>query len=268
MKHNCSILILSCDKNIKLLELFFIFFNKYWQDCPYEIYISLEKCKNINANRKVNIINYNRNMNWSERVKDALNNIPTENVIIMLDDFLIEAKVNNSEIIKLDNVLSENGIANILLTEIIGENTSQKSILSKYALRAKYGRYKTALQCGIWNKEILIRLLKDRETPWEFEIFGNIRSFKINERFFALEDNSKKPILYNDGFFIVQGKVNKSEKNRLENKHGISLNLEGFEESGPYLVRDNTPFLKRITRRVKIIIYYCFYRIRSYSGSK
>ena len=45
MKTSCSILILSCDKNKKLLEFFLEQFDINWKECKYDIYISLDKAR-------------------------------------------------------------------------------------------------------------------------------------------------------------------------------------------------------------------------------
>ena len=39
----CTILILSCDKNISVLNIFESYFKKYWKDCPFPVYVGLEK---------------------------------------------------------------------------------------------------------------------------------------------------------------------------------------------------------------------------------
>lgn len=264
MKTNCSILILSCDKNKKLLEFFLEQFDINWKECKYDIYISLEEIKQVNYDKKINIINYNKNRNWSERVKYSLQKINTKNVLIILDDFIIEEKVNSIEIEKLNNLMcKDKTIANIILTNIIGKNENNNLLMSKYIGRNRYGKYKTALQCGIWDREVLINLLKDKESPWEFEIFGNIRSFLIDKKFYAL-NNDDKPIKYNDGFFIVQGKVNSKEKVRLENLLNKKINLPEYDETGENLIRDNISLEKRIMRRLKIIIYYLIYKIENF----
>ena len=186
MENNCSILILSCDKNKELLKVFFETFDFYWKDCAYEIFISMEKCNNIDVTRKVHILNYDKSKYWSARIIDALENIDTENVLILLDDFIIEDTVKDAEIASLNSILTnDKRIANILMSEIGEKNIPTEMILSKYVQREKYGRYKTALQCGLWKRKVLKGLLKYTENAWEFEIFSNLRAFSLNMTLWA-----------------------------------------------------------------------------------
>jgi len=261
MEKTCSILILSCDKNLQLLKLFFEMFDKYWADCQYDVYVSMEFCKEIPVARKIHVLNFHENKPWSNRIINALDKIDTENVLILLDDFIIEEKVESSKIDTIvANMNNDSRIANVILTVINQKNEPDKRILESYVQRNKYGRYKTALQCGIWKRSILINLLTPNENAWETEIFSNIRSFKYSFKFYALENIDQKPIVYNDGFLIVQGKLNTNEKMRLNEKLNINIKLDNYEKTGEDFVRDNIKFIPRVVRRLKIIVLYVNYR--------
>ena len=43
MDNSCAILVLGCDKNISVLNIFFDFLKKFWPNCKYPIYLGLEK---------------------------------------------------------------------------------------------------------------------------------------------------------------------------------------------------------------------------------
>lgn len=259
----CSVLVLSCDKNLNLLKFFFEMFNENWFDCPFEIFVSLES-ETFKFGKNIQTLNYTFNKNWSQRIKDCLKQIHTPYVLIILDDFIIEDKVDTKEILALVNRISEDSnIANIILSEINCKTSLNKFLMNKYILHNRYSRYKTSLQLGIWKKDVLFKLLKNKENAWEFEIFSNIRSFVLKEEFYSIINNQNKPIKYNDGFFIVQGKINTNERKRLEKEIKRSINLIDYQETGENLIRDDINLLKRIIRRVKIILYYTYYNIRS-----
>lgn len=42
MDSKCSMLVLSCDKNVGVLKIFFDFLRKNWPDCPYNVYLGME----------------------------------------------------------------------------------------------------------------------------------------------------------------------------------------------------------------------------------
>lgn len=257
-----SILILSCDKNIELLDNFFNYFETFWEDCQYPIYVSMENenYKNRNVEK---VFNYSKNNNWGERIIEALKIINSQNVLIILDDFFLEEKVNAKLIEDINILLNENKkITNFILTETREDNYEDKIVLNAFVERKRFGRYKAVFQIGIWNRVHLISLLDPKENAWEFEIFGNIRSFLNDNKFYSLINNDKKPIVYNDGFLVVQGTLNLKEKERLELKTGIKITNTILPEYYGVKNRDNISFIKKVLRRLKIIRRYSKTRIK------
>lgn len=262
-----AVLVGSCDKNEWLVELFFKFFKINWGDCPYKIYLSLER-KQIDI-PAVNILNDNGKDGWSGRIERALKKIDEQYILMMLDDFIIEEKVDQKRIERYVSRMKKDDIYNIILTEVPNELNEGICEYYDWVHRNRYGRYKTSLQCGIWKKTVLESLLEPNENAWEFEIYGNIRSFLYRNNFYALKNNHDKPIIYNDGFFVVQGKVNLNEKYRLEKKLQeeivIDYSVSAFAKD---IIRDDIKFISRIFRRIKIMVMYSKYRLMGMFGIK
>ena len=55
--------------------------------------------------------------------------------------------------------------------------------LDKLVLRKipKWSPYRCSLIPGMWEKNVLLNLIKENETPWEFEKKGSIRSVKYKK---------------------------------------------------------------------------------------
>ena len=96
---------MSCDKNHKLLSLFLDFFSKNWADCPYPVYVSTEK-RQINHSLAISL-NSSTSF-WGQRLLECLAAIPTELVILVLDDFLIEKSVNSGAVNDYVDILEQN----------------------------------------------------------------------------------------------------------------------------------------------------------------
>lgn len=224
------------------------------------VYVSLENCVYEYTGVELTVLNSQKE-NWSSRVKEALEKINTKAVIVLLDDFIIESNVDIPELEKLSDVIVKNdNVAHFALTTVPMENESEKEYYGHYYRRAHLGRYKTTLQAGIWNKKVLYKLLENGESAWEFEIFGNFRSYLLDKEFFAISDKCYKPIDYNDGFYCIQGKLNLVEVERLEKKCHENFFIEDIENNGGIVVRDMVTRLdKRIIRRIKITGYQLKY---------
>ena len=111
---DCSVLIMSCDKNHKLLSLFLDFFSKNWSDCPYPVYVSTEK-RQINHSLAITL--NSSTLLWGQRLLECLETIPTEFVILVLDDFLIEKSVNSRTVFDYVDVLKQNALCMALISE-------------------------------------------------------------------------------------------------------------------------------------------------------
>lgn len=264
-----GVLVMSCDKNIWLLDIFFECFYLAGGDYFENIYVCLENTEYYFKDRVLKVINNDIRSKWSQRLKKSLDNIKEDNILLFLDDFIIEEPINFQLIKRYVKYLKEESLNNIILTPVENEKNSVDLRYPRLEHRSRFGRYKTSLQCGLWKKVILSSLIDEKENAWEFEIFSNIRSFIYPDKFYAVKASMDKPIIYNNGFFMVQGKINLDEKSRLEKKLGRELeiaNVTGFYEKN--MVRDNINFWPRVNRRIKIMFYYCVYKIRYICGNK
>lgn len=258
--NDLAIVVMSCDKNKWMLDVFFKFFVKYWNNCEYPIYLSLDSIDYKYVGLDICVVTGGiKGTAWCSRLKKTLSVIEEEYILLLLDDFMIEENVDIKLLMKYLDRVKDNKCSNIILTTVNNEANYTDSKYKEWYHRYRYGRYKTSLQCGIWDKKVMQNLLISSENAWEFEIFGNIRSFLERDKFYSLSDISYKPIVYNEGFFAVQGLINLKEKERLENKTGIKIDIGEAKNFSNKMVRDNIAFIPRVFRRIKIIYYYALY---------
>lgn len=264
-----GVLVMSCDKNLWLLDIFFDCFYSAGGENFKNVYLSLEKADYQYKNEVIKVIKCDEEGQWSQRLRKALSYMKEDYVLLLLDDFIIEEPLNIQLLKEYIRYLKNDLLNNIILTPVKKEKNEENSQYSRLEHRSRYGRYKTSLQCSLWQKIVLYNLSNENESAWEFEIFSNIRAFLYPNKFYAVKTYKDKPIIYNDGLFMVQGKINLDEKNRLEKKLEIrinSKNIPGFYEKD--MVRDNIDFWPRVVRRIKIIFYYWIYRIRYICGDR
>lgn len=252
-----SVLVMSCDKNIKLLDCFFKYLKAFYDTSDVDVFLSLENAEYNNDFIEITCINDPNAKSWSHRLKNALKQINTKSVLLLLDDFIIESPVDKAEIRKLHDIIqSDDSVAHFALTTVPMKNASDEIFYEKFYKRHRFGRYKTTLQAGIWNKDELLTILNEKDNAWKVELYANMRSFYSKRDYYAITDKALKPIDYNDGFFCVQGKLNEEEVIRLTQKLQDDFRIEGMQSNNGILVRDTTPFLKKIPQRIKIILYY------------
>jgi glycosyltransferase involved in cell wall biosynthesis len=163
----CDLLVLSCDSYEDTWKIFFDLKKKYWKECPYETYIMTETkdceyAKTIKTQGE-----------WTKRVREALQQLTNEYVIIMLDDFFIRDYVKQDIIDKI----------------VFNDKTAVYNFEVDYNNRGKGFRkrknkepYLLSCQPSMWNRLKLIELLKGDMNPWKWEtqILDSPYEFYIN----------------------------------------------------------------------------------------
>ena len=209
MKDKVSILISSCDKFKDIWPIFSFYFNKNWSDCNLNKYLLSN-----NENSEIegfDSIAVGEDISWSSNLLIALKQIPTEYVLIMLDDVFIDQKVDNNN---FNNIVSDFITINGNYLKFLAQPKSRVKSSSQYfnVLPPKT-LYRSTAVFALWKKSTLINLLNENENPWEFEEKASIRSDKY-DGFFVVKQNFFK---YIHG--VVRGNFINSSYNKILKQH-------------------------------------------------
>lgn len=152
--------ILSCDSFSETWEPFHILFERYWA-CPYDVYIVTEN-KDCAFFKTIKTTG-----SWTQRIKKALEQVNTDYVIILLDDFFIRSPVDQK---RIDYCIYhfEPDIAVFNFEKEYCQNIDAG--LEGFKLRSNRQMYLCSCQPSIWNRKILIELLDKEMSPWDWEM--------------------------------------------------------------------------------------------------
>lgn len=166
---------------------------KYWNDNPFAVYFITNF---LNAPIGANSIQIGEDFGWGKsmlRALDTLENMHYQNVIVMCEDYWATSKWNTEKILFLNNLLSSSSFNHIRL---IPSGESKKE--SRYFYSQKISDlivlknflpdalYKTSMNMGIWNINILKNLIKEKDNIWSFETEGRLR-IEDDSKFFAVD---------------------------------------------------------------------------------
>ena len=218
-----AILISSCDKYYDLWEPFFSLFFKYWPDCPYQVYLSTNH--KIYDNPRVNIIRMGEDADWTTGFRFSLDQIPYKYVIVMMEDFLPIQSVDTHRIEKLISFMENKGAGCLRLYPCPGPDLpcSDNQDVGEIS---KGSAYRLSLQAAVWDKKILLELLRDGESAWELEIKGTERTNELEAPFLSVRENSPIPYYCTA---VVKGKWVKGAV-QLCKKEGIEVDLRARPE--------------------------------------
>ena len=158
-----KILVLSCDKNEDIFDAFHHCIEKYYPTHPEIIYAMETKqnpyyrtiCKNYPLEQ------------WTKRIRETLKEIDDEQILLIMDDFFIRQPVDTERIKYLSTQLKGN-IATFCFEKSYDVNDEETDVIGMKK-RQHGAEYEVAINCGLWQKDKLMDILKGEYTPWQVE---------------------------------------------------------------------------------------------------
>lgn len=186
--NDVTVLVNSCDKYESAWEPFFRLLKLQWPEVVnYKIILNTET-KTFNCDfLNVTTICSGTKMTWSERLKNTLKQIDTEYILYFLEDFFLMQKVSTESLeeaykkIKSDKDIGYIGLKYNKKHKF--KNPSEIDLSQKFFSKddiITINRINS--MTALWRKDWLFDLLRDHETPWEFEKYGSIRSRRTNKK--------------------------------------------------------------------------------------
>lgn len=157
-----KIVVTSCDKNKDTFYAFHHCIEKYWEKHPEIIYIT-ETIQNpyyktINKDYPIEL--------WTKRIREALEEVEDDKILLMADDLFIRNKVDTKRLQQAEELV-KNNVALVNLEKCFNEN--DKEIAPGFKMRTKGTPYEISLMCGVWNKKKLLDVLSKDTNCWDIE---------------------------------------------------------------------------------------------------
>lgn len=180
---NISVFVASCDMYQDVWKPFFTFFFKYWDDCPFPIYLCANEVEY--SHPKVKTILAGKYISWATDCIKCLRKIKTKYIIFLQEDFLLQKPVNTKRLLELVSYTEKRKAACLRLypsppPNKVCEDNPEIGEINKGAL------YRVSLQAAIWNRKIFLSLLRDGESPWDMEYYGSLRSNSLSSPFLSV----------------------------------------------------------------------------------
>ena len=165
-RERTAIVIVSFDKYSDIWDTFALCINRFWRDRIFNTYLvtnELTPCYN-----GISIITTGKETSWSERVNRALESIHEKYIILLLEDYLIDTRVDNELI---ESTIEHMDMCNIDYFRIVPipflKGRPDKGHAIPIAGQTLYG---ANLQAAIWKKSYLKEIVsKGAFSAWEFE---------------------------------------------------------------------------------------------------
>lgn len=210
-----DVVIMSCDSYDDCWQPFSTLYNKYFPN-NYKTYIVTETkdCSYFDTIKKTGT--------WTKRLREALQELDSKYVLLLLDDYFIHERVDNNRIKECLKTIKE---TNAIVYNFEMKYRTCVGLNNEYDIQLNNQVYLNSTQPSIWNREWLIERLQEDKNPWEFELTN------INSPYLHLINNTNKKIidtgydLSHKPWGIVQGKWSRETK-ELFDKEGVDIDYE------------------------------------------
>jgi len=239
LKRNFSILVNSCDSFDDCWNPFFSLFARYWPNCEESILLNTERKNycfpglNIRCTR-VQTDGTAKSLSWSECLARTLDQIETQLVLYLQDDYFIERPIKTSLITEFVALMvADRSIEHIGLTHFGSQGPFEQTVDERLWKIGKRAGYRISTQAALWQVDTLRSYLRPKENAWMFEVFGSRRSWRRKETFLTVNrdmyEPKKEPIIQYMHTGITKGKWN-PQVAALFHAHGIvaDFSARGF----------------------------------------
>ena len=179
-----TVLVTSCDAYRDVETPFLRLFRKHWSDCSFELVLVAETGRGEVPDTPSfdRVVATGLGKNWCQMLVEALEKIDTPYVLMLMNDYFLDAPVDTETIKRRLAQAIEFNVVNLRLNpNPPGRFRWRDTDLLEYP---KNTAYCVTCQTGIWNRKYLLDLAKRNKSAWEFERYG---SFMVGDE--------KRPLL-------------------------------------------------------------------------
>ena len=176
----CAILIVSCDKYKDLWGPCITLLRRFWNDCPYPIYLLSNSAK-ADFPDVCPIVTGNDD-SWSDNLLYALQTLPHEYVLLYIEDLFLIDNVHSAKVSALIQRCM-NAEWNYLRLNPTPKGDS--FLDSDISIISPGSVYRSSVVFSVWKKNILLKLLQQGESAWDFEEYGTERTDEFNHFYAA-----------------------------------------------------------------------------------
>lgn len=173
------------DKYAYIEQTFWHFYQKFWPDNPYETVIMGQK-KKLHLPCEIVYVG-GAEMNFGGRMQKFLHHHYQERLLLLvMMDYIPNQPINDAMVRKAEILCQRDDIGHVRLRPYPHPQHVFKED-PDFGVIEPNSRYSLSLQPGIWDRKILMRLMKDGESAWHTETRGSSRTRALGIKFLSTQ---------------------------------------------------------------------------------
>lgn len=182
MNDKITLLIFSCDKFSDLWSGHIKLLNMNWPDRDMRTLIITDTNSKGYSFEGVEILAVGENVEWSDRLAYALDNVTTKYVFVTLDDYYPVNKIDTNKIDRLVNIAETENLDYIRLFHRPWSHIHFADYKNLYKVDLYDDEYAVNLYAGIWNKAFMRKTVQEPLNAWQFEVSLTKVARKLNAK--------------------------------------------------------------------------------------
>lgn len=153
----------------------------YWPDCPWPIYWITNRLDAPRGRTTIKVGGDFGPKKWSDRMMRGLERVPAETILWMLDDHWITRAPDARALLGFHRWVAEGYIDRLRLYPGLDHDFGSSYPLDgRLVIMDKKSPYRCSCKPSFWNRKVFLSLLRNGESPWDFERNGRGRSKKYS----------------------------------------------------------------------------------------
>ncbi|MBA3963720.1 MAG: hypothetical protein H0X40_17720 [Chthoniobacterales bacterium] len=188
-----AIVVSSCDAFFDAWRPFARFFEKFWNDCPLEVYLLTNRFSILSPRFKA--IQLGEDHGWSSNLLVALDRIPHSHVLYFQEDYFLTAPVVRQQLAEDFAQVVSSGADSLCFRARSGSDISAAQVSERISVVPLESDARTRCQVTLWKRSSLQSILRAGETAWNFEARGSARTQEMQILSYLRRDNTPIPYL-------------------------------------------------------------------------
>lgn len=192
---NVTVLVMGCDEYVDVSYISAYYKKKYWEDCPYEYCLVTQTEIPENGAIFDRIYTCPAEYNWMQRLDSILNEIDTDYILLMCDDFFPYKKIREIDFEKYIKKMEE---CNIGLIKIFpfGNGNMLEKVGDGFWKYNDNSPFRISYCVGLWKKNYLMKFTPCHMNAWRAEYENSIQSLQYPEAIFATDEISPNSFIH------------------------------------------------------------------------
>lgn len=257
MNKDCTLFLSTYDGGEDLWEGFFKALSVQWPEMDMKIVLNTETKSYYYPGFTIESYHPSlyKHQAWGERFIDTLRHVDTEYVLLFLEDFWLDRKVDDAFFRKTLEWMKENpDVANFSYYPCQAGSNLPDFRFERFELRPQVCEYKFNCQVGLWRTKELMEFIRPHESPWDWEIYGSMRAGRLTQKFYSLRWNAPLVFSYGDnltGCVVRKGRWVKQNVLPLAKLYNLDIDYSkrGFEDFSDFFeVRQKPSIWERLSK--------------------